>query len=127
MTFGEYIKSIRSDRNLTLRELSEITGISHTQINRLESGIQKKPRPETIKKLADGLSVEYSHLMKIAGYMEGVYELVNDMNEDPEVVKLFTGSTAMLSKKHADMFREFHSLSKENQKYVRELIKKLNK
>ena len=67
--FGEYIKEIRTNKSLTLRETAKRTKVSHPYLSQLERGENKKPSPEIIKKLAEGLNVNYAHLMNKAGYL----------------------------------------------------------
>lgn len=70
MRFGEYIKKIREQKSMTLEELSEKSGVSVSQISRIESGKRGVPKPTTIKKLATGLGVSYTELMIVAGHWE---------------------------------------------------------
>ncbi len=74
MTFGEYIKKLRCERNLTQRNLSEKSGVSHAEISRLESGKRKNPTPKVIKAIAPFLGISYEDLMVQAGYFEHVID-----------------------------------------------------
>lgn len=83
--FGEYLKELRGKRSL--REMERVTGISHTYLSTLEkgydprSGKERKPTPETLKKLSATLEVSYTDLMKKAGYMKKktISELIKDL------------------------------------------------
>ena len=57
MTFGANLRRIRNYRGLTLRELSELTGIDATSLQKYETSIYSRPKPATIKKLAEALKV----------------------------------------------------------------------
>jgi len=70
MTFGEYVRKSRQKKNLSLREAARRTGISHPYLSQLETGKNTKPTPEVIKKIADGLELDYIKLLEIAGYLE---------------------------------------------------------
>ena len=50
------IKLLRTQRALSLSELSQLTKLSRVTINRIENGKQK-PMPRTIRKLAEALDV----------------------------------------------------------------------
>lgn len=57
------IKKYRKERNITLQELADLTGLSHGYVRDLESfGIEKTPRLDTIGKIADGLNVDIRQL-----------------------------------------------------------------
>ena len=60
---GERLRELRRERALSLRELAEITGVSHDGIQKLESG-QRNAQPRTIRKLAGALGVAPKELMK---------------------------------------------------------------
>jgi transcriptional regulator with XRE-family HTH domain len=59
---GERIKSIRMENKITQKKLAKVTGISSSSIAKYETG-ERKPKKETIGKLADGLSVSINKLM----------------------------------------------------------------
>lgn len=63
MTFGEYIKKMRSNKNLSSRELARKAGISQAYLSQLETGKNKNPTAETINKLAKALEVDYMELL----------------------------------------------------------------
>ena len=51
------LAELRERRALTLRELSEISGVAADTINQIELG-HRKPRPSTLRKLARALEVD---------------------------------------------------------------------
>jgi HTH-type transcriptional regulator, competence development regulator len=73
---GELLRKLRGD--LTLREVSEMTGISHTYISDLERFMRKgsdreiNPSPRTLKKLARVYNYSVEDLLKRAGYLDEV-------------------------------------------------------
>ncbi|MEI3611203.1 helix-turn-helix domain-containing protein [Pseudogracilibacillus sp. SO30301A] len=69
MTFGSYIKRLRLENNLSSRKLAERSGISQGYLSQLETGANKNPSPEIVKKLANGLNADYTLLMYKAGYI----------------------------------------------------------
>jgi transcriptional regulator with XRE-family HTH domain len=71
--FGQYIKRLRSERKLGVRELASKAGISHTVLSRLENG-KRKPQLNTLKALAPALGVPLADLFAMAGYV-GPYDL----------------------------------------------------
>lgn len=73
MEFGERLKEIRKSKNLSLREAARRSKVSHPYLSQLESGRNKKPSPEIIRKIADGLNHPYNELMDLAGYGETIH------------------------------------------------------
>ncbi|WP_100400609.1 helix-turn-helix domain-containing protein [Bacillus sp. FJAT-44742] len=71
--FGNYLKELRGERSL--RDVQKGTGISHTYLSTLEKGFdprtkkQRKPTPETLKKLASYYDISYTTLLEKAGYI----------------------------------------------------------
>jgi transcriptional regulator with XRE-family HTH domain len=70
LNFGLYIKQKRKKRNMSLVEISTLSGVSIAQISRVENGKRGIPRPETIKKLATALGMGYEDLMVQAGHLD---------------------------------------------------------
>ncbi|MEL7568371.1 MAG: helix-turn-helix transcriptional regulator [Eubacteriaceae bacterium] len=67
--FGKYIKNLRSDRNLTLRQLEIKSGVSNSYLSQLENGKRGIPSPDILRKLSLALGVSYQELMAVAGYL----------------------------------------------------------
>lgn len=66
---GKFLKSIRAEKDLSLRELSARTGLSHSYLNNLENGADPRtgnpvsPTIPTLEKLAVGLDVPLNELI----------------------------------------------------------------
>lgn len=56
------LKALRTERNLTLGQLSKISGISKAMLSDIEKG-DSNPTINTIWKIANGLNVPYTKLM----------------------------------------------------------------
>lgn len=78
-SLGEYLRSIREGRNLSLREACKGAGISSAYLSQLEGGKRGKrksedehfgPHPQILKRLANVYHVPASDLMRRAGYLE---------------------------------------------------------
>jgi len=80
-TLGNLLKELRSKESL--RDASKRIGISHTYLDTLEKGVDKrsgsivKPTPETLKMLAEAYNYDYEELMVRTGYIE-VWEIKSD-------------------------------------------------
>jgi SOS regulatory protein LexA len=66
---GAYLKQLRQDKNLTIRQLEKKSGVSNAYISQLENGKRGLPTPDVLKKLHDPLGVGYDELMEKAGYI----------------------------------------------------------
>lgn len=75
--FGDYLKELRGNRSL--REVSNISGISHTYIRNLELGKKTDPSKDTLRKLANSYGVSYIDLLN------RVYSL--DVSSDDEAAE----------------------------------------
>ncbi|MBO2943824.1 helix-turn-helix domain-containing protein [Paenibacillus sp. F411] len=81
--FGEYLKTLREDQNLSISQLSQAAGISGSQISRIENGLRGIPKPQTLRKLAEALQAPYEEMMQAAGYWE---DLQSSEDEDKLVI-----------------------------------------
>ncbi len=82
--FGDYLRSLRKDANLTMRRLDALSGVSHSYISQLERGERGVPSPEILKKMAGPLGVPYGELMYYAGYLSNETELSEQEREGLE-------------------------------------------
>ena len=64
-----YLKSIRRERGMTLRQVEEKTGVSNAYISLLENGLRQSPNPDILRKLAEVYSVPPVELMRRAEYI----------------------------------------------------------
>ncbi len=68
----ERLRELREQRNLTLRDLEESSGVSKDAISEIERGL-RRPRRSTVEKLAQGLGVELEALLTSAPHTAGVH------------------------------------------------------
>lgn len=80
--FGIKLREIRERKGMTVNQLAVYSEVSSALISKIENGIRRKPKPETIEKLAKGLKMEYEELMYIAGYIDKE----NKKNRDKDTV-----------------------------------------
>ena len=69
MTLGEFITLRRNELGMSRNALAVASGVSHTEVNRIETGDRKQPSVKNIKSLASVLLVPAEDLMKYAGYI----------------------------------------------------------
>lgn len=80
MTIGERIRETRKSRGLTQRELGERLGLSYQSIAQWENDL-RKPKFETIQKIADALGVSVSYLSGIENDTSLISYLIKDARE----------------------------------------------
>lgn len=64
--FAEYIKKLRLDRKLSLRDVEAMAEISNAYLSQLESGERGLPTVKIMEKLSKAYGVGVSELMKVA-------------------------------------------------------------
>ena len=74
---GENIKKYRLNLGLSIKELSEKSGVCSSTISQIETGKRKSLRSESLEKVARALNLNVNDLLSID---EGSYE-VSDLNE----------------------------------------------
>lgn len=60
--FGDNVKKVREDQDMTQEELANKAGLHRTQISLIERG-ERAPRLDTIERLAKALGVQPSKLI----------------------------------------------------------------
>jgi transcriptional regulator with XRE-family HTH domain len=87
---GQLLESLRG--KMSLREVANVSGLSHTYIRDVERGINRstkapvKPSPDTLRRLAEAYKYSYAELMKVAGYLG---EETEDIDDDlPDVNRI---------------------------------------
>lgn len=61
MTFGEKLKNLRKERNMSIKELSQLSGLSAVQISNYEHD-HYVPNAINVNKLANALNCSYEDL-----------------------------------------------------------------
>ena len=64
-SFAETIYDARKEQGLTLKELSDMTGIAVSQLHGFEKG-KFRPWAFNVKKIADALNLSYDELFELS-------------------------------------------------------------
>lgn len=72
--FAKYIKELRQDKGLSIRELASLSKVSHSYLSQIENNIKDNPSSEILRKIAKPLGVSYAELMRAAGYQEEIID-----------------------------------------------------
>ena len=68
-SLGEYLREQRKSARLSLRQLSELAGVSNPYLSQIERGL-KRPSAEILQQLAKGLEVSAESLYVKAGILD---------------------------------------------------------
>ncbi len=87
MPFGEYIKQLRKDKGLSLRETAKRTNMSSSYLSQLENGHNTNPKKEILIKLASVLDIPYIDLLMKTDLMEGHKDtILKNLNNDADEI-----------------------------------------
>ncbi|MFC2005649.1 helix-turn-helix domain-containing protein [Chloroflexota bacterium] len=68
--FGEYLRTLRIEQKLSLREAEKLSGVSNSYLGLIERGQRPIPGADILKKLAPVYDVPARDLMRSAGYLK---------------------------------------------------------
>ena len=78
---SKVIKAFRLVNNYTVKDVSNLTGLSSIYIGELERGIKKNASYETLFKLADGFNVSFRFLSELIRYGDIIEKNYDKLNE----------------------------------------------
>ena len=88
-TIGKTLREARIAKGYSIRELSEIVGISAAQLSRVENG-NSRPSRDLLRKISAFLGIEYGELVRLTGFsaLKADRRLFNKQGEeiDPEKI-----------------------------------------
>ena len=111
---GDYLREQRESARLSVRQLSELAGVSNPYLSQIERGL-KKPSADILQQIARGLQVSAESLYIRAGFL--------DPDEDeprtrPSVVDAIKHDAALTSRQKSaliDIYESFIRVSDEEQ------------
>lgn len=76
---GDFLQTAREEQQLSIRSLAKLTGISHSEINKIENGERATPSPMHLKAIAKVLGINQIECFKKAGYID------EDVFQSPQI------------------------------------------
>ena len=84
--FGEYIRKLRMEHRLSLRDVAASAGVSVSYLTQIEHGRRGVPGMPILKKLAALYDVPLQNMLRSAGYLD---EGVPGVDDEAEVNRAF--------------------------------------
>lgn len=78
MNIGDYLREKRTDKGFSQRQLSLLSGVSNSEISRIEAGERRNPSPGVLRSLAVALGLPYEGFLAVAGYMAHEGDVAGD-------------------------------------------------
>ena len=66
-TLGKFLQAVREAKQLSLRAVEKVTGVSNAYLSQVESGKIKQPSPTILHKLSELYEVSYADVLALAG------------------------------------------------------------
>ena len=107
---GSFLKEQRQNAKLSLRQISELAGVSNPYLSQIERGL-KKPSAEILQQLARGLEVSAETLYVRAGILD---ERPVPAYEGPSVLDAIAKDPALTDRQRAvlvDVYTSFTAAS----------------
>lgn len=79
--FGKYLRDLRNNQKLSLRDVEAKGKISPSYLAQIEQGRRRPPGPDILKRLAPVYDVPVRDLLKAAGYLEEAGGTLSDEEE----------------------------------------------
>jgi len=94
-TLGEYIRKLRNNKNIGVREMGRLLDVSGVHISSIEKD-KNTPSPELLRKMAIVLDVDVDKLLSKANQVDP--EVINVIKKSSTVVPSFLRSAKDLTK-----------------------------
>lgn len=120
--FGEYLKKLRKNKGLTMKQFGESVDLSQPYLSQIESGQRGIPSPDILKKLSEGLGVEYTKLMEEAGYIE---EPPTDLERIDNMIQVVQSKLRLCLEQKEAIIHEFGKLARDDEVNDPEEFKRL--
>lgn len=106
MTIGENIKRIRTEKNLTQKQLGDLCGMADSAIRRYELG-KANPKIETVEKIAKALGVLIIDIME--NFTLEQYKTTEEYKQTLKEIDALEGIIAILKEIYGDVIEKYVS------------------
>ena len=116
------IKELRKNKGVTVKELSEIIGISQSMLSNYENGNSEPRDKETWKKLADYFDVSVAYIMGLSDYKTSVASSAQTLKKNVEKGVSYPQANSLiaefLGEKMIYKFQEVMNLDSQDPEYT---------
>ena len=105
-SLGEYLREQRTTARLSLRQLSELAGVSNPYLSQIERGL-KRPSAEILQQLAKGLEVSAESLYVKAGILDAEVATHNPAHDVRDAIAADPALTQRQRKTLLDIYESF--------------------
>ena len=84
MTLGDKIRLLRTEKKVSIRKLSDLTGLSKSTLSDIENNKSKKPTVDTIERVARALEIPISELFDEEQKITGI-DAIGDKDENVKI------------------------------------------
>ncbi len=109
-SLGDYLREQRTAAKLSLRQLSELAGVSNPSLSQIERGL-KRPSAEILQQLAKGLEVSAESLYVKAGILDAE---VTPHSETPDVRGAIAADPALTERQRKTLLDIYESYVEDN-------------
>lgn len=130
MTLGQYIKELRVSKKMSQNELGDLSGVSVSEISRIESGQRQNPSPHILRAIAPYLDIKMEELMSAAGYTtevihRGNFEDIVHKDESGKIIDSYRRKIKKILEKDEDLINVLARAVNKSTPHDIETIKKL--
>jgi len=130
LTLGQYIKELRVSKKMSQNELGDLSGVSVSEISRIESGQRQNPSPHILRAIAPYLDIKMEELMSAAGYTtevihRGNFEDIVHKDESGKIIDSYRRKIKKILEKDEDLINVLARAVNKSTPQDIETIKKL--
>lgn len=123
--FGDYIRKMRREQNITLTELAQETGLSQGYLSQIERGDRPIPSIEILTKLKDSLDADAIEFMNKAGFIPHVESLGEAFGFKKVRSKNFTDLYTLLDRTDLDLYYKTNKITRDDRLFLKILLDKI--
>ena len=123
---GDNLRRIRTNKSISQMELSRLSGVSNTYINRLERGVYENPSLDVLEKLSFSLNCKVEELTGINNEDEkNIYDMIEEILKKNNMHNEQTQVAALLLAKlrNNNLINEDFEMTSELAKLLEEAIR----
>ena len=113
-SFGDYIKGLRTDKHIGVRELGRAVDVTGMHISNIEKG-KSLPSPELITKLAEALEANVDEMLHLADQIDP--EVAGVIQSNPySAPSLLRTAKSLTPEQWEKLQKQVEKMAKENEK-----------